>query len=132
MIRHAVTLAGIAVLLFAAPALAHECRVVGNSYLRGDYEGDCDERTERPEGRGEAKGIDAYVGSFVRGKPDGQGAYTWKNGARLVGVFKDGKAHGAGVYTSTHGVRYEGDFVNGKLDGLKPADCPVTPGPLTC
>jgi hypothetical protein len=25
-------------------------------------------------------------------------------------------------------VRYEGQFVNGKLEGLKPADCPSTPG----
>jgi hypothetical protein len=29
-------------------------------------------------------------------------------------------------------MRYEGQFVNGKLDGLKTADCPSTPGPLTC
>ena len=52
--------------------------------------------------------------------------------ARLDGSFKQGKANGPGVYVSAKGVRYEGQFVNGKLEGLKAADCPLTPGPLTC
>jgi hypothetical protein len=33
---------------------------------------------------------------------------------------------------SAKGVRYEGQFANGKLEGLKTADCPSTPGPVTC
>jgi hypothetical protein len=30
----------------AAPALAHDCRVVGNAYLRGTYEGECNDVTQ--------------------------------------------------------------------------------------
>jgi len=33
---------------------------------------------------------------------------------------------------SAKGARYEGQFVNGKLEGLKTADCPSTPGALSC
>jgi hypothetical protein len=105
---------------------------VGNVYLRGDYQGDCDDKTELAQGQGEARGADSYVGYFVKGKPDGKGTYTWENGARLEGTFKDGKAHGAGVYVSAKGISYEGQFANGKLEGLKAPDCPSTPGPLTC
>jgi hypothetical protein len=130
---HAVELMCFAVLVVtAAPAMAHCRGVVGNVYLRGDYEGDCDEKTELAQGQGEAKGADIYVGYFVKGRPDGKGTYTWENGARLEGTFKGGKAHGPGVYTSPKGVRYEAQFVDGRLGTLKPGDCPVTPGPLTC
>jgi hypothetical protein len=115
----------------ATPAMGH-CDVLGNAYLRGDYQGDCDNLTELAQGQGEATGAYSYVGYFVKGKPDGKGAYKWANGARLEGTFKDGKAHGAGVYVSTKGVRYEGQFLDGKLGTLKSEDCPVTPGPLTC
>jgi hypothetical protein len=115
-----------------APAVAHCRGVVGNGYLRGDYQGDCDDNTELANGQGEATGADKYVGYFVKGKPDGKGIYTWQNGGRLEGTFKEGKAHGAGVYISAKGVRYEGQFLDGKLGTLKPEDCPVTPGPLMC
>jgi hypothetical protein len=128
----AVELICFAVLVMTAtPAVAH-CRVVGNVYLRGDYQGDCDEDTELAQGQGEARGADSYVGLFVKGKPDGKGTYTWENGARLEGNFKDGKADGIGVFVSAKGVRYEGQFANGKLEGLRAPDCPSTPGPLTC
>jgi hypothetical protein len=133
MMRRALQVACLAVpLAIAAPASAHDCRVLGNGYLRGSYEGDCEEKSELAHGQGEAKGTDSYVGSFVKGRPDGKGTYTWENGARLEGTFKDGKAQGAGVYISAKGMRYEGQFANGKLDGLKAVDCPSTPGPLTC
>jgi hypothetical protein len=122
---------GAVLLTLASPAMSHNCRV-RDAYLRGAYEGDCDERTEMAQGKGEAKGADTYVGHFVKGRPDGKGIYMWESGGRLDGNFKDGKAHGPGVYVSTKGLRYEGEFVNGKLAGLKTADCPSTPGPLTC
>jgi hypothetical protein len=122
----------IAVLLtLATPAFSHDCRV-RDAYLRGSYEGDCDDRTEMAQGKGEAKGADTYVGEFAKGRPTGKGVYTWENGARLDGSFKEGKAHGLGIYVSAKGARYEGQFVNGKLEGLKTADCPTTPGPVTC
>jgi hypothetical protein len=124
-------LCGAVLIGLAPPAMSHDCRV-RDAYLRGAYEGDCDERTEMAQGKGEARGADTYVGHFVKGRPDGKGIYMWESGGRLDGNFKEGKAHGPGVYVSTKGVRYEGQFVNGKLEGLKTADCPSTPGPLTC
>jgi hypothetical protein len=114
----------------AATAMSHDCRVLGNGYLTGSYEGDCDENTERAHGEGEAKGADTYVGSFAKGRPDGKGVYTWADGARLDGYFKEGKASGTGVYVSARGVRYEGKFVNGKLEAMKPSDCPAVPAPV--
>jgi hypothetical protein len=116
----------------ATPIQAHDCRVRDVAgYLRGFYEGDCD-KNEAAHGHGEAKGADTYVGDFVNGWPEGKGTYTWENGARLEGTFKRGRANGSGVYVSAKGVRYEGEFVDGKLEALKPEDCPVTQGPITC
>ena len=122
---------GAVLLALAAPVMAHDCRV-RDPYLRGQYEGDCDDRTELAHGTGEAKGADTYVGEFVKGRPTGKGVYTWEKGGRLDGTFKDGKANGRGVYVSAGGARYEGEFVNGKLDGLPKVDCPSTPGPIVC
>lgn len=116
----------------ATLAMGHDCRVLGNGYLKGSYEGDCYEKEELAHGQGEAKGSDSYVGTFVKGRPDGKGTYTWENGARLEGTFRNGKADGPGVYVSANGVRYEGLFENGKLAALKAVDCPSTQGPLNC
>ena len=122
----------VAYLCFASThATAHDCRVVGNGYLRGHYEGECNEKDEIAHGQGEATGADRYVGMFVRGRPEGKGVYTWENGARLEGEFKAGKAQGPGVYTSASGVRYEGPFEGGKLLSARREDCP-TRGPLSC
>jgi hypothetical protein len=117
--------------LAGGPALAHDCRVVGNPYLRGTYEGECNDK-EVAHGQGEARGTDSYVGSFVKGVPEGNGVYTWKSGGRLEGTFKGGKANGPGVFSSVKGTRYEGEFENGKLAGMKTEDCPTTPGPVSC
>ena len=116
--------------VIAAPALSHDCRVK-DGYLRGAYEGDCDDN-EVAHGHGEAKGANTYIGDFVNGWPEGKGTYTWENGARLEGTFKKGVANGPGVYVSAKGVRYEGNFVDGKLETMKREDCPVTQGPVTC
>jgi len=115
----------------SALAAAHDCRVVGNGYLRGHYDGECNEKDETANGQGEATGADRYVGMFVKGRPEGKGVYTWEDGARLEGTFKAGKAQGSGVYVSASGARYEGPFDGGKLVNAKPADCP-TRGPLSC
>src|SRR5215468_12655558 len=96
---------GAVLLTLATPGFSHDCRV-RDGYLRGAYEGDCDERTEMAQGKGEAKGADTYVGEFVKGKPDGKGVYTCEKGGRLDGSFKAGKAHGPGVYVSAKGARY--------------------------
>ena len=133
MKRNALTLVCYATLLgLPAVALSHDCRLK-DGYLVGAFHGECDERTELAEGPGEAKGANAYVGNFVKGRPDGKGVYTWEDGSRLDGKFKDGKAHGTGIYVSAKGVRYEGQFVNGKLDVMKASDCPAVPAPvLSC
>jgi hypothetical protein len=119
-------------LALAGPAMSDGCDEHLPLYLRGFYEGGCNESTELPEGHGEARGADTYVGEWVKGKPSGKGVYTWENGARYEGEFKNGKVDGKGLYTSAKGVRYEGGFVGGKLKELKPPDCPSTPGPLNC
>jgi hypothetical protein len=121
----------LAILMLADESVAHDCRV-RNGYLRGSYDGGCNEKIEMAQGRGEAKGADSYVGDFVDGRLDGKGVYTWENGARLEGTFKADKAEGAGLYVSAKGVRYEGPFHSGKLIGAKREDCPATQGPLNC
>ena len=119
--------------VLSAPAYAHDCRVRDLAgYLRGAYEGECDEKDEIAHGQGTAKGADTYVGTFVNGWPEGRGVYTWENGAKLDGTFRKGRAHGAGVYVSAKGVRYEGTFDEGRLEGMKKEDCPATSGPVSC
>jgi len=124
--------AAVVLTMLAVPAMAHGCRVVDNRSLKGSYHGECDEGTDLAHGRGEARGLDSYVGEFVNGRPSGKGLYTWKNGATLDGTFKDGQAQGPGVFLSARGVRYEGQFSNGRLPSLEPEDCPRTSGPLGC
>jgi len=126
-----VAVTALAMLILADESVAHDCRV-RNGYLRGSYEGGCNEKIEMAQGHGEAKGADTYIGNFVQGRLDGAGVYTWENGARLEGSFKADKAEGAGVYVSAKGVRYEGPFHHGKLVGAKSEDCPATQGPLNC
>ena len=115
----------------ATSAMPHGCDPL-DKYLLGHYHGDCDPATELPQGKGEAKGADRYVGQFVQGRPDGRGLYVYENGARLEGAFRDGKAHGRGVFVATSGKRYEGEFSGGRLAALSRADCPSTPGPVEC
>jgi len=73
-----------------------------------------------------------HLPTASQGRPEGKGIYTWENGATLDGSFKEGRAYGKGIYVSAKGVRYEGQFANGKMEGLKAADCPSTPGPVSC
>ena len=55
-----------------------------------------------------------YIGEIKKGKPNGQGTYTFPDGKKYVGKFKDGKEHGKGTYTYPDGVKYEGKFKDGK------------------
>jgi hypothetical protein len=116
----------------AGPAMSHGCEDHLPLFLRGYYEGGCDESAELAQGHGEARGADSYVGEWAKGKPSGRGVYIWENGARYEGEFKNGKVDGKGLYISAKGVRHEGGFVDGKLKELAPPDCPATPGPLNC
>ena len=126
-----VALAAAALAAAAPGAWAHGCDPE-DKYLVGHYHGDCSHENELPQGHGEARGADSYVGAWRAGKPHGTGVYRWENGARLEGTFAEGKAQGAGFYVSAAGTRYDGPFSAGKLVGARPTDCPVTPGPLLC
>jgi len=72
------------------------CRVL-KPQIAGTYSGDC--RNGLADGKGEATGEDFYKGEFVRGLPDGDGTYTWKNGATYKGQWKRGLMDGTGTYT---------------------------------
>jgi hypothetical protein len=118
-------------LMLAPPAHGHGCDPE-DKYLIGHYHGACDSESELPQGQGEARGADTYVGAWRKGKPHGKGLYRWENGASLDGTFSDGKAEGEGLFVSATGARYPGPFAAGRLTGVRRADCPITPGPLIC
>ena len=63
------------------------------------------------------KGAIKYNGSLVRGKMNGQGTLTFKNGDVYKGYFKNGTFNGKGTFTAKAGWKYEGNFVNGQADG---------------
>ena len=48
-------------------------------------------------GKGIAKGLDEYNGSFKKGLPDGYGEYMWSNGDTYKGRWKAGKRSGQGM-----------------------------------
>lgn len=58
---------------------------------------------------------EGYVGSFVNGRFQGQGTYHYVNGDKYVGEFKEGKKSGRGVYTRADGSLEEGVFHDGKF-----------------
>lgn len=62
--------------------------------LQGSYTGDC--MDGKAAGQGVAIGTDKYYGSFVKGYPDGEGIYRWKDSTYYIGTFKKGKREGKG------------------------------------
>ncbi len=58
-----------------------------------------------------------YVGEVSNGLPNGQGTFTWLDGAKYVGEFKDGKANGQGTFTFPDGGKYVGEFKDDKYHG---------------
>lgn len=48
---------------------------------------------------------------------NGQGTYTWTDGAKYVGEFKDGKWNGEGTFTTSMGT-YVGGWKDNNKDGL--------------
>lgn len=73
-----------------------KCRVLMSS-ISVEYKGDC--KNGLADGRGEAFGVDHYIGHFRKGLPDGEGVYTWSTGEVYKGSFKKGMRHGHGSYT---------------------------------
>ena len=58
-----------------------------------------------------------YQGTFVDGKKDGQGKYTWANGDIYSGEWKNDKMDGFGVLKYNNGNEYSGAFINNKREG---------------
>jgi hypothetical protein len=88
--------------------------------LEGRYSGDC--KSGLADGMGEAVGEDYYKGEFVKGLPDGEGTYLWKNGATYTGEWKKGMRHGKGRYEFSYQDRDSilvGDWKNDKYIGRK-------------
>ncbi len=60
------------------------------------YFGDC--RRGLAHGFGHAQGEDSYKGDFFRGRPHGEGTYTWANGDTYSGMWSHGHMHGKGSF----------------------------------
>ena len=63
------------------------------------------------------KGAIRYKGSLVRGKMNGKGTVTFKNGDTYTGNLVNGSFSGYGKFKSKDGWTYEGQFVNGQPEG---------------
>ena len=77
-------------LLFAQDRL---CKVT-HPNLVGAYTGDC--KFGLANGRGEAKGVDRYVGMFNDGLPNGKGTYYFGDTTYFKGSFQNGMKEGKG------------------------------------
>ena len=84
------------IIMYAAVAANSQdsgCKVTMPS-ISGKYTGDC--RKGLAHGQGTAQGIDSYSGGFRNGLPDGNGTYTWSNGAVFTGHWSGGMKDGTG------------------------------------
>ena len=85
----------------------------GTIYV-GHWKGD------KRHGYGEMKyahGGTTYKGEFRSGLKEGQGLYTWVDGAWYNGTFKKDRENGFGTYHFSNGDEYVGHFLNGRLHG---------------
>ena len=62
------------------------------------------------------------MGQYKDNYSNGQGTYTYPNGAQLTGTYKNNMMDGKGTYTNKNGVKSSGTWVDGKLDGKSPED----------
>jgi hypothetical protein len=71
--------------------------------IAGTYVGDC--KNGLAHGSGTATGKDRYEGQFTKGLPNGDGTYTWSNGAIYKGEWAKGLREGEGemVYITQKG-----------------------------
>lgn len=69
------------------------CKVTSKN-LVGQYTGGC--KDGLADGKGEARGIDHYVGSFKKGMPNGSGTMYYGENEFFTGKFLDGLKEGRG------------------------------------
>lgn len=58
-----------------------------------------------------------YEGRLHKGKEEGKGVLTWRDGSRYEGGFHKGKLHGQGVMTLNDGTQYQQQYRHGKPIG---------------
>ncbi len=58
-----------------------------------------------------------YEGEIEKGKPNGMGKVTFKNGEYYKGEWIDGKFGGKGTFASSDGTKYIGEWMNGEYHG---------------
>ncbi len=64
--------------------------------ISATYSGECHDSLAN--GKGSAKGVDSYTGTFKNGLPDGKGTYTYKNGDVYSGEWSNGLKNGKGKF----------------------------------
>ena len=69
------------------------CKVITKE-LAGSYTGEC--KNGLANGKGEAKGLYHYIGSFKEGMPNGTGIYYYSESEYFNGSFQDGIKEGKG------------------------------------
>jgi hypothetical protein len=72
------------------------CKVLKKE-LVGEYTGKC--KDGLANGKGHAKGLEEYEGTFKNGYPNGNGIYHYADGSVYDGRFSEGLKSGDGVYT---------------------------------
>lgn len=88
-----------------------------------NYKGVC--KNGLADGKGEASGVDQYVGDFRKGYPDGNGTYVWHTGEKYTGGWKKGLRDGKGDFTFSYNGRdsvLSGIWKNDKYLGEKLLD----------
>jgi len=55
-----------------------------------------------------------YDGEFMNGKRNGQGTFSFEDGAVYRGQWKDDNFHGQGAFYSANGDEFRGEYRNGK------------------
>ena len=70
-----------------------DCKVT-DANLSGTYTGEC--KNGLANGKGEARGVHRYNGTFKAGVPDGTGTYYYNDNMYYIGAFQDGVKEGKG------------------------------------
>jgi hypothetical protein len=121
VVRRALAAVLLAVALDSALAQSPSACKVLDPELQGGYSGGC--VNGLAQGKGEARGIAAYVGDFDAGRKHGRGVKTWPaTGDRYEGDFVADRREGKGTYlwgsrSPSAGERYSGDYLADRRHG---------------